>query len=142
LSAIVWNTVSIRSVRVRSTRNPPISLRTCPSSRYRAVAIVFGDFTLARRLFFDTAAFGQSAATQPSITSSNVAKRSRRGPGDASSARSASSSLRSRSASALSTRSTLRRDPSGNRTHAIHRCLPSFHRTDGRCATVETFPST
>jgi hypothetical protein len=36
--------------------------RTCPSSRYRAVAIVFADFVRARRLFLDTAAFGQSAA--------------------------------------------------------------------------------
>jgi hypothetical protein len=43
-------------------RNPRITGRTCPSSRYRAVAIVFADFVRARRLFLDTAAFGQSAA--------------------------------------------------------------------------------
>ena len=38
-------------------------------------------------------------------------------------------SSRSAWASALSTRSTLRREPSGKRTHAIHRRFASFHRT-------------
>jgi len=106
------------------------------------VAIVFGDFAFARRLFLDTAAFGQPAATQASITSANVAKRSRRGPDDPACARSASNSAKSRPASALSTRSTFWRDPSGNRTHAIHRCLPSFHRTSGRLATLVSSPWT
>ena len=123
-SAIAWNTRSTRPVLVRSTRSPPTCGRTCPSNKYRMVAIAFGDFARARRLCFDTAAFGQSAATQSSFTSSNIAKRSRRGPGAASSAHCASSSAKPRSASARSIRSTLRRDPSGNRTHAIHRCLP------------------
>ena len=98
---------------------------------------MFGHFAHARRLFFETAAFGQSAATQSSITSSNVAKRSRRGPGASSGARNASNPLKSHSAAA---RSTFRRDPSGNRTHALYRGLPSFHRSDGRCATVDPSP--
>ena len=78
-------------------------------------------------------AFGQPASNQASITSPNVAEALPTGrrcdePGRAG----RSSSSRSRWASAFSTRSTLRREPSGNRTHAIHRCGRSFHRTVGR----------
>jgi hypothetical protein len=51
--------------------------------------MVFSDFVRARRLFLDTAALGHPAVNQSSITSLNVAKRSRRGSGDASSARNA-----------------------------------------------------
>lgn len=99
--------------------------------------MVFSDLVRARRLFLDTAALGQPAANQSSMTSLNVAKRSRRGPGDSTSARNASISLRSRSASAFSTRSIFRRDPSGNRTPCHPPLLAFVHRTDGRCATVK-----
>ena len=52
---------------------------------------------------------------------------------------SAISSSRSRLASALSTRSTFRREPSGNRTHAIHRPAVAFHRTVGSRAIYDHF---
>jgi len=106
-----------------------------PIEQMAMVAIVLADFARARRLLRLTAAFGQPA-TQASSTSPNVAKRSRlAGAVAPPCARNASSSWRSRSASTRSVRSNFRRDPSGNRTHAVHRCFDSFHRTDGLLAT-------
>ena len=73
-----------------------------------------------------------------SSTSLKVTSRSRRGDGSPSAARSANSSFRSLSASALSTRSTFLREPSGKRNKAIQRCFPSFHLTVARWATLTT----
>src|SRR5690606_27360919 len=78
--------------------------------------------------------FGHPAANHASITSANVARRLRAGSGAEAWARSVTSWSRSAWASAFSMRSTLRREPSGKRTHAIHRCFDSFHRTVGRWA--------
>src|SRR2546430_1221857 len=104
---------------------------TCPSSRYRALAMVVRDFSRAWRDVFVGEAIGQPAASQVSITWANEAARSRRGGGSRAWARSDRSWSRSRWAAALSTRSTLRRAPSGKRTQAIHRPALSFQRTVG-----------
>ncbi len=129
---------SSRSVDVRSTHRCPMTGRTLVPRSWRALARVFGDFVRAWRDVLVGATFGQPSANHASITSLNVALRIRRGPGSSDCARRASSSSRSRWASAFSTRSTLRREPSRNRTHAIHRPAASFQRTVGRCATART----
>ncbi len=77
------------------------------------MAIVFGDFWRAWREFLVGATFGQSASNQSSMTWLKVSCFVRRGSGDCSCARSANSSSRSAWASAFSTRSTFRREPSG-----------------------------
>ena len=97
----------------------------------RALAIVFGDFTRAwrgaRRRHVG------AAVGQPRVDHLGEGRFCRRGPGSSRCARSASSSSRSRLRVGLSTRSTLRRDPSGNRTHAIHR---RFSRSTARWVAV------
>ena len=95
------------------------------------MAIVFGDFSRAWRDVLTGEAIGQPASSQASITCANDAACCRRGGGSIAWARSDSSSSRSRWAAALSTRSTLRRAPSGKRTQAIHRPALSFQRTVG-----------
>lgn len=120
---------------MRSTQRCPITGRTLVPRIWRALATVFGDLARAWRDFLLGATFGQPSANHASITSLKVSLREWRGPGSCPCARSASSSSRSRCASAFSTRSTLRRVPSANRTHAIHRPAFSFQRTVGRCAT-------
>ncbi len=131
-----WNSSSSRSVVVRSTHWWPITGRTLVPRSWRALAMVFGDFCRAWREFLVGATFGQPASNQSSSTSLKVSCRVRRGSGACSWARRASSSSRSAWASAFSTRSTLRRVPSGKRTQAIHRCFDSFQRTLGSCATA------
>jgi hypothetical protein len=79
---------------------------------------------------------GQPAASHSSTISPNVANRWRRGVGSLPAARNSSSSLSMASASERSTRETLRRDPSGKRTQAIHRCEVSFHVTFARGAVL------
>jgi hypothetical protein len=88
---------------------------------WRALAIVFGDFTRAWREFDVGETFGHPASNHASITPANDTRRSRRGPGSSDCARSATNSSRSLCAAAMSTRSTFRRDSSGNRIQAIHR---------------------
>jgi hypothetical protein len=105
---------------------------------------------LGSRLFLLTAAFGRGRVSRVSGRGKGPSgdpvvedllercRRSRRLLGDRAVSRSASSLSRSSSASARSDRPTFLRDPSGKRTHAIHRCMDSFHLIVGRAlATVD-----
>ena len=121
-----------RAIAAGNTDSRPVRRRRVP--RWRALAIVLGDFTRAWRDFEVGETFGHPASNHASITSANETRRSRRGKGSSDCARRATNSSRSRCAAAFSTRSTFRRDPSGNRTQAIHRPALSFHRTVGRDA--------
>src|SRR5262249_40991753 len=128
-------TRSTLCVVVRSTTSRPTAGRTWTSSNQRALATVFGDFCLACRERAPGDELGQPAPSQRSTTVSKEGRRARRGAESVPVERNASNSRRSASASALSARSTFRREPSGNRTQAIHRCERSFQRTEGRAAT-------
>jgi hypothetical protein len=98
---------------------------------------VLSAFCLAWRVRPPGAPLGHPASSHASGTSLYDANRWRLGTGSPPAARRASSSLRSASALAFSTRSTFRREPSGNRTQAIHRCFDSFHLNVARGATPQ-----